>query len=43
MGGPAAVKLASQSTTHGGFDNNEDTLNAALRIIRGNNRLFRKF
>lgn len=43
VGGPAAVKLASQSTTHGGFDNDENTLNAALRIIRGNNRLFKKF
>ncbi len=39
-GGPK-VRLASRSTTHGGFDNDPDTLNSTLRIIRGNNRLLK--
>ena len=42
-GGQAAVSLASQSTSHGGFDNDEDTLNATLRIIRGSNKLAKPF
>ncbi len=34
VGGPD-VKLRSKSTTHGGFDNDPDTLTSTLRIIRG--------
>ena len=43
VGGPTSVKLISQSTSHGGFDNDEDTLNSTLRIIRGKNALEKKF
>ena len=43
IGGPAKIKLTSQSTTHGGFDNDEETLNSTLRIIRGKNKLEREF
>ncbi len=42
-GGPSDIKLASSSTTHGGFDNDEDTLNSTLRIILGTNELTRRF
>ncbi len=42
VGGPA-VRLASNSDTHGGFDNDEDTLNSTLRIVRGRNPLDREF
>jgi hypothetical protein len=42
VGGPA-LKLDSKSTSHGGFDNDEDTLNSTLRIVRGKNALARKF
>lgn len=37
--GGANVKLRSSSTSHGGFDNDPDTLNSMLRIIRGSNQL----
>lgn len=43
VGGPATFALASQSTTHGGFDNDEDTLNSTLRIIRGMKTLKKAF
>ncbi|TDJ74903.1 MAG: peptidase C1 [Planctomycetota bacterium] len=33
----ANVRLASNSTTHGGFDNDVKTLDSTLRIIRGSN------
>lgn len=36
--GPA-LRLRTQSTTHGGFDNDEETLNSMLRIIVEKNRL----
>lgn len=41
-GGPS-VTLRSTSTNHGGFDNDADTLNSTLRIIRGTNRLVEPF
>ncbi|MFC1573304.1 hypothetical protein ACFL6M_06865, partial [Candidatus Eisenbacteria bacterium] len=37
------VKLVSSSTSHGGFDNDTDTLNSTLRIIRGSNELVKSF
>ena len=40
---PAALKLDSCSTSHGGFDNDEATLNATLRIITDKQRLAREF
>lgn len=43
VGGPSEISLASQSETHGGFDNDEDTLNSTLRIIRGTNQLIKRF
>jgi hypothetical protein len=43
VGGPSDISLASQSTTHGGFDNDEHTLNSTLRIIRGSNQLNKRF
>ena len=43
VGGPSNIKLASQSTSHGGFDNDEDTLNSTLRIIRGKSQLNKRF
>lgn len=43
IGGDSRIRLVSQSTTHGGFDDDQDTLNSTLRIIRGSNRLSRKF
>ena len=43
VGGPSSVKLASQSSSHGGFDNDEDTLNSTLRIICGKNKLQKAF
>ncbi len=43
LGGPSTIKLISQSVTHGGFDNDEDTLNSTLRIIRGKNKLEKAF
>ena len=40
---PASLRLDSESTTHGGFDNDEATLNAALRIITGKQKLVKAF
>lgn len=40
---PAGVKLDSCSMTHGGFDNDEPTLNSMLRIITGKQKLAREF
>ena len=40
---PAGVKLDSCSTSHGGFDNDEATLNSMLRIITGRQKLKREF
>lgn len=40
--GPA-LRLRTESTTHGGFDNDEETLNSMLRIILGTNRLKKPF
>jgi hypothetical protein len=42
-GVPAGIKLASRCTSHGGFDNDEGTLNSTLRIITGGNALAREF
>jgi hypothetical protein len=41
--GGATVRLETDSRTHGGFDNDEDTLNSMMRIILGSNRLKKKF
>ncbi len=38
VGGPK-LRLKSSSTTHGGFDNDADTLNSTLRIARGSNSI----
>ena len=43
LGGPKKVKLASNSSSHGGFDNDGATLNSMLRIIRGSNKLPKEF
>ncbi|MCP4326955.1 MAG: C1 family peptidase [Alphaproteobacteria bacterium] len=43
VGDADTIAVAAQSTTHGGFDNDEDTLNATLRIVSGKSRLDRKF
>jgi hypothetical protein len=40
---PTALKLESCSMSHGGFDNDEATLNSMLRIITGRRRLAREF
>ena len=40
---PATIKLDSKSTSHGGFDNDEETLNSMLRIITGKQKLAKKF
>jgi len=40
---PAGVKLDSCSASHGGFDNDEATLNSMLRIITGRQKLKREF
>lgn len=40
---PANLKLESNSTTHGGFDNDEATLNSTLRIITGRAKPLREF
>ena len=37
------IRLVSASTTHGDFDNDEDTLNSTLRIIRGSNTIAKEF
>ena len=37
------IVLRSRSTTHGQFDNDDDTLNSTLRIMRGENDLVRPF
>ena len=37
------MPIASSSTTHGGFDNDGETLNSTLRIIRGTKTLQRPF
>jgi hypothetical protein len=42
VGGPA-VRLQSSSTTHGDFDNDADTLNSTLRIVKGTNQIGEKF
>ena len=39
----AGLKLESTSTSHGGFDNDEPTLNSMLRIVTGRNKLLREF
>jgi hypothetical protein len=41
--GGSKVRLVSDSRSHGGFDNDEDTLNSMLRIILGSNRLRKRF
>jgi len=41
-GGPR-LQLKSASRSHGGFDNDEDSMNSVLRIILGSNRLRRSF
>ncbi len=38
VGGPR-LRLRSSSTTHAGFDNDRETLNSTLRIIRGSNAI----
>jgi hypothetical protein len=38
VGGDRNITLASRSTSHGGFDNDPDTLNSTLRIILGTNQ-----
>ena len=43
VGGSSDISLASRSTTHGGFDNDEATLNSTLRIIRATNELEKEF
>ena len=43
VGAPSSFKPVSRSNSHGGFDNDEDTLHSTLRIIRGTNKLDRKF
>lgn len=43
VGVPSDISLASASTTHGGFDNDDATLNSTLRIIRGENQLVKEF
>ena len=43
VGKPSNIKLASRCKTHGGFDNDEDTLNSTLRIIRRENQLDKSF
>ena len=40
---PAGVKLDSCSMTHGGFDNDEPSLNSMLRVITGRQKLAREF
>jgi len=40
---PANLKLDSCSITHGGFDNDEATLNSVLRIITGRAKPLREF
>ncbi|WP_340115964.1 C1 family peptidase [Pelagibius sp. 7325] len=40
---PVSLKLDSCSSTHGGFDNDEPTLNSMLRIITGKAKLAREF
>jgi hypothetical protein len=40
---PDSLRLSSKSTTHGGFDNDEETLNATLRIVTGKNALLKRF
>ncbi len=40
---PASVKFEPQSTTHGGFDNDEATLNSTRRIITGKRSLAKAF
>jgi len=42
VGGPS-VKLESSAETHGDFDNDAATLNSALRIILGSDRIARPF
>jgi hypothetical protein len=43
VGVPSDISLASASTTHGGFDNDDATLNSTLRIIRKTNQLVKEF
>ncbi len=42
-GGAGGIRLKTDSRSHGGFDNDEDTLNSMLRIILGGNRLQKPF
>ncbi|MDJ0861013.1 MAG: C1 family peptidase [Gammaproteobacteria bacterium] len=42
-GSTPRVRLMTDSGTHGGFDNDEDTLNSMLRIILGTNRMRKPF
>ena len=39
----AKVTLCSDSETHGGFDNDANTLNSTLRIVRGSNHGLEEF
>ena len=41
--GGRKVKLQSASESHGGFDNDVDTLNSTLRIIKGKDAIARPF
>lgn len=43
MGGSGGIRMKTDSRSHGGFDNDEDTLNSMLRIILGSNRLKKPF
>lgn len=40
---PNSIKLESHSTSHGGFDNDEATLNSTLRIVTGKQKLAKTF
>ena len=41
--GGRKVQLQSKSESHGGFDNDVDTLNSTLRIIKGKDSITRPF
>lgn len=38
-GGAPGLALACASSSHGGFDNDQDTLTSTVRIVRGSNRI----
>jgi len=42
-GKPGDARSTSQSRSHGGFDNDPDTLNSVLRRILGKDKLTREF